>query len=78
MKITIESTDRIIPIEHAGLPHMEGRLWQGKTDKGIEVQCVIVRIATPAQGSDLSQFRSDLQECVSPWLPEAFPARMVI
>lgn len=79
MRITIESTNQIVSIEdrdHNGF--VQGRVWDGHTDSGIYVQCVITRIAAPS-AADQSQFRRELRECRQPEPGEmVFPLRMVI
>jgi hypothetical protein len=55
-----------------------GRIWEGKTDTGIYVQCVITSIAAPAD-ADQTQFRTELSEQSPPVAgPQVFPLRMVI
>ena len=54
-----------------------GRIWEGKTDTGIYVQCVITRIAAPSE-ADQSQFRRELTACIEPQRNDVFPLRMVI
>jgi len=77
MKIFIESTNQIVTIENSdGL--IQGRVWDGHTDSGIYVQCVITRIAAPS-GADHTQFQRELKECRVPEPGEiVFPLRMVI
>jgi hypothetical protein len=79
LKITIESTDRFITVETPqSLCAIPGRVWEGKTESGIYVQCVITRIAAPAE-ADQSQFKAELSEQAPPVAgPEVFPLRMVI
>lgn len=73
MKITIESTTRIVTVN--GVP---ARIWEGTTDSGIAVSCCITRIAAPA-AADLQQFDRELQECRPPTVMGAiFPSRMFI
>jgi hypothetical protein len=55
-----------------------GRVWEGQTASGIYVQCVITRIAAPAD-ADLGQFEKELSEQPAPLAgPQVFPLRMVI
>lgn len=77
MKITIESTDKIVTIVKGGV-QIEARLWEGETDSGIPVQCLVARIAAPSS-ADQSQFMAELREQKPP-TPEsqAFPLRMLI
>lgn len=72
MKITLESTTRIVEIN--GVP---ARLWEGETASGIKVQALITRIAAPAD-ADQAQFKAELAEQRAPEQPQAFPLRMVI
>jgi hypothetical protein len=80
MKITIESTSQIVHVSRhltdltTAVP---GRIWEGKTDSGIYVQCVITRIAAPAE-SDLAQFDRELTECIEPQRTDVFPLRLIL
>lgn len=60
MKITIENTDQIVQVN--GLP---ARIWEGKTDSGIEITCFIARIGVDA-ANNCSQFEKELRETKSP------------
>lgn len=77
MKITIESTDKVVTVVHE-VRVLEARLWEGQTDSGIPVQCLVLRIAAPSS-ADQSQFMAELREQKPP-TPEfqAFPLRMLI
>ena len=62
MKITIESTDKIVTLATADC--REGiycRVWEGETANGVKVHCFIPRIAAKYD-QDLSQFEKELQE----------------
>lgn len=74
MKIVIESTDRVVDVN--GVP---ARVWEGKTESGIEVICCITRIAAP-KSENLSQFERELKETrpVSDRATTIFPLRMVL
>jgi hypothetical protein len=73
MKIQIESTTKIV--EASGV---KCRVWEGTTDTGIDVVCLIARIAAPA-GEDLSRFEAELLEQSAPTsLAEVFPLRMIL
>jgi hypothetical protein len=80
LKIIIESTQEMTWVENrdgdcrCAVP---GRIWEGKTDTGIYVQCVITRIAAPNE-ADLSQFQRELTEQIAPQRTNVFPLRMVI
>lgn len=78
MKITIESTDKMIEIRNGRSGHFcQGRLWEGKTESGIPIQCVIIRVATPGQENQ-EQFVKELRECRPPEQEQAFSLRLVI
>jgi hypothetical protein len=74
MKITLENTNVLVQVSgpQGSVP---GRLWMGKTDTGIPVQCVITRIAVQ-ESENLEQFERELMECRPPEAgPIAFPLR---
>jgi len=78
MKITIESTDRIVDLRNRRTGDLlQGRIWEGNTESGIPVQCLIVRIAAP-ETENLKQFQAELKECKRPEQVQAFPLSMVI
>jgi hypothetical protein len=64
MKITIESTTKIVEVN--GVP---ARVWEGKTDTGIELHCFVTRIAVN-KTDDASQFEKELLECRPPRNPD--------
>lgn len=73
MKITIESTTRIVGIN--GVP---ARVWEGKTESGIPVHCYVTRIVVE-RDQDTSQFERELQEHRAPSVDvAAIPLRMLI
>lgn len=73
MKITIESTTKIVNANG-----VDCRVWEGITERGIRVQCLIPRIAALAD-QDLSQFEAELKEQRAPSAEvEAFPLRMIL
>ncbi len=73
MKITIESTSEIVIASG-----VECRLWEGVSEGGTKVQCLIVRIAAD-KDADLSQFEAELQEQRPPTIGQrAFPFRMTL
>ena len=86
MKITIESTSQMVQLWAADntprqTPKTEpilARVWKGHTESGIEVQCLITRIAAP-KDANLEQFERELNEQPAP-PPEyrAFPLKMII
>lgn len=78
MKISIESTSRMVEIRNGRSGHFcEGRIWEGKTESGIPIQCVIVRVATPALERQ-EEFIAELRERKAPEQEQAFPLRMVL
>lgn len=77
MKAKLESTNQIVTID---VPdgQIQGRIWDGVTEAGIYVQCIIVRLAAPAD-ADQRQFQRELHQCRQPEPGEmVFPLRMVI
>ena len=64
MKITIESTDKVVDIT----PDMrQGRVWEGTTEGGIKCFLIIPRVAVKAD-QDNSQFEKELTEHTpKPW-----------
>jgi hypothetical protein len=81
MKIIIESTTRTVfvkpSLHSASSANIECRVWEGATDSGIKVQCLIPRIAV-ASGQDLTQFEAELKEHRAPADVDAFPLRMIL
>lgn len=80
MKITIENTDAFVEIAAetatSGVP---ARVWVGKTESGIEIHCLITRIAVSLQ-DDQAQFEKELKETNPPisGVVEVFPLRMIL
>ncbi len=73
MKITIENTPQIVIASG-----VQCRLWQGISEGGVKVDCLIVRIAAD-KNADLSQFEAELQEQAAPRVEQsAFPFRMTL
>jgi hypothetical protein len=73
MKITIESTTRIVNANG-----IDCRVWEGVSERGVKVQCLIPRIAA-LKGQDLSQFEVELHEMRPPSADvQAFPLRMIL
>lgn len=73
MKITLESTTKIVYLNGVG-----ARIWEGTTDSGIPVHAYLTRVAV-RHGEDTSQFERELQEHRAP-SPEvaAIPLRLVL
>lgn len=78
MKLTIENTDRIVKIIGSGNDEMQARVWEGHTESGIAVQCLIARVAAAGTSAQQEQFQNELQECRPPSEMQAFPLRMVL
>lgn len=81
MKVTLESTTKIVVLETVGRGKMSARVWEGKTEDGIPVHAFITRIAVEEgrPDADYRQFEKDLTVCVEPSaLVESIPMRMVI
>lgn len=73
MKITIESTSKIVEIN--GVP---ARIWEGETEKGIKVHAFITRIAAP-KDQNLTEFEKELQEHRAPSAEiKAYPLSMIL
>lgn len=73
MTITVSSTSKLVELN--GVP---ARIWEGKTESGVEVHCYIVRIAAH-KDANLMQFERELQETQSPSAAvEAIPLRMIL
>ncbi len=74
MKITIESTTKIVQING-----IYARIWEGQTEKGIKVHCFITRIACNKDEPNIAEFESDLKEQKPPSKEmEVYPLRMIL
>ena len=74
MKITIESTTKIVDINNG----VKARLWEGQTESGIAVQVLVTRIAV-AQESNTTEFEKELQSHQPPRVAEqAYDFRLFI
>jgi hypothetical protein len=73
MKITIESTEKIVFLDG-----FQCRIWEGETESGIKLHAYIPRVAA-APDQDLTQFEKELKEQRKP-SPEiqAIPLRMIL
>lgn len=74
MTMTIHSTTRIVKVNG-----IDCRLWEGTTERGVNVEVLIPRIAV-RNGQDTSQFEAELSEQHAPAGADsiAFPLRMLI
>jgi hypothetical protein len=77
MKITIESTDKLVELIAAGKAggpavFVMARVWQGETESGIPVQVYVTRIAPEIPESDArideltAEFDRELQRTATP------------
>jgi hypothetical protein len=60
MKLTIESTTRVVEIN--GVP---ARIWEGTSEAGVRVLCLVTRVAVE-RSQDCSQFDRELSEQRAP------------
>ena len=74
MKLTIESTTRIIDIGGG----LQARLWEGRTESGVPVQVLVTRVAVAndAPSDVLERFERELAEQRAPSV--AWPARLIL
>jgi len=73
MKITVESTSKIVSVNG-----IDCRIWEGETERGIAVHCFITRIAAKAD-QDLAEFEAELRETRAPSAEAAaIPPRMIL
>lgn len=84
MKITIESTSKVVQLEIDGVS-VPARIWQGKTDSGVPVQCYVTRICPEIETTDsrlpkmIAQFERELRIVAPPRAAvEAIPLRMIL
>lgn len=72
MRVTIESTTRIVSADG-----IDCRVWEGQTEKGVKIQYLICRVAV-LPGEDISQFEAELKELKPPSIVQAFPLRLIL
>lgn len=80
MKVTLEPTTRIVEIGRPGRPGGPvARVWEGKTDAGVAVTCIVLRIAA-RRSDDNTALERELveQRAPSPDAIAAWPARLVL
>ncbi|MER9421293.1 hypothetical protein NKI88_02380 [Mesorhizobium sp. M0317] len=84
MKITIESTSKVVDLVTGGYS-VRARFWQGETADGIPVHAFITRIAPEIPTSDprinelTAEFERDLKRQADPRPSvQAIPLRMII
>lgn len=78
MRVTLESTDKIVTLELNGR-EMPARVWEGTTANGIACHAYITRIAVH-QDHDASEFERDLAKQHRPASPalDVIPARFIL
>ena len=81
MRITLESTGFFTKVKQAHAAEdsaVECRMWQGETESGTPICCLIARIAVNSAHNQ-EEFERDLLEQSAPVImPDAFPLRMVL
>jgi hypothetical protein len=78
VKITIESTSKLVELRTGAGGVLPARVWEGQTESGVPVHCFITRIAVHKH-RDTSQFDRELQEHRAPSADvEAYPGRLII
>jgi hypothetical protein len=74
MKITIESTEKIVDVN--GVP---ARIWEGQTESGIPVHCFVTRIAVHKDDPRQEEFQKELLEQKTPSMDvQGYPLRLII
>jgi hypothetical protein len=78
MKVTLESTSKIVELQLPGGGIVPARIWEGHTDTGISLHCYITRVAIGPE-QDQTQFEAELLECraATPAIA-AIPARLIL
>jgi hypothetical protein len=80
MKITIESTEKVVTLR-IGSHEVPARIWQGETASGIPVQVYVTRIAPEIPRHDVrqAQFLNELRETAPPRpTVKAIPAHLIL
>lgn len=85
MKITIESTAKVVTLEIDGIATVPARVWQGETESGIPVQVFVTRIAPEIPKTDpnidelTAEFEQELERQADPRVTvEAIPLRLIL
>lgn len=77
MKVTLESTEQLVTLVD-GLNGVQARVWVGKTDAGVPLQALVLRVAV-LKADNQEQFERELRETPAPVpVVQAFPLRMVL
>jgi hypothetical protein len=78
MKITLESTTKIVDLRLPDGATVKARLWEGWTASGIGVHAYITRVAVIREANQ-AEFERELTECRPPSPEvEAIPLRLVL
>lgn len=78
MRVTLESTTRIIECSTGDGATFQARVWEGVTERGVKVQALIPRIAAH-KDQDFTQFEAELKEQAAPSAEVcAFPLRLIL
>ena len=87
MKITIESTDKIVSLDIRQGSHgisTPARIWEGYTESGVPVHCFVTRIAPtvedkPENAEQFREFERELKEQRKPSAEVAdIPLRLIL
>ena len=80
MKITIESTSKIVSLKlNNSANEIPARIWEGTTESGIKVHCYVTRIAIDKDEPNAQQFEKELIEQKVPSVEiEALPGRLIL
>ena len=77
MKVTLESTSRIVTLVQNGV-EIPARVWEGRSESGIEVTALVVRLTAPKE-QNLRRFEDELLACRPPSREfEYFPLRTIV
>jgi hypothetical protein len=78
MKATLESTSKVVTLVEPDRLHLQARIWEGCTEKGVRFHAYIVRVAV-ANDLDQTQFAAELQETRTPSADvAAIPMRLIL
>jgi hypothetical protein len=75
MKVTLESTSMIVDLNNG----LQARVWEGRTESGIEVHAFITRIAVD-KDANTAEFDRELLEQKTPSarVSDTYPLRMFL
>lgn len=80
MKITIEPTTQIVIVKPSPLSDgVPARVWEGQSESGIKVQCLVTRIAVSKDEPRADEFEKELTEVKAPSAEiAAYPTRLIL